>query len=105
MNKYLTRLVKSILMNNEAARDNCLLLIKEIHDKEMQIWAYDRAQYYDAVFQGHMSSMVTINRIWRLVQEKFPELRGKEWEERQKQGGVIALEMADEKELQLSLFQ
>ena len=46
----------------------------------------------------------TIRRIWQLVQEKFPELRGKEWEQRQKQAGMISQEIAEEKYHQIQLF-
>jgi hypothetical protein len=105
MNKYLSRLVKHTLVSNEDCRDDLTLTIKSVHDKEMQIWCYDKSEYYDAFFGGNLSSVHTIRRIWQLVQEKFPELRGKEWEERQKQAGMIAQEIAEEKYAQLELFK
>ncbi len=38
------------------------------------------------------------------MQEKHPELRGDTWEERQRQGGMVAMEFAEEKFHQLELF-
>jgi hypothetical protein len=104
MNKYLSRLVKHTLLSNEECRDDLLLTIKNVHDKEMQIWCYNKEQYYDAFFGGNLSSVHTIGRIWRLVQERFPELRGKEWEQRQKQAGMISQEIAEIKYHQIQLF-
>ena len=105
MNKYLSRLVKHTLLTNEECRDDLLLTIKNVHDKEMQIWCYTKEQYYDAFFKGNLSSVHTIRRLWQHVQERFPELRGKEWEQRQRQAGMIAQEIAEEKYHQMQLFR
>lgn len=105
MNKYLTRLVTNILVNDTEARDNWMLTIKQVHDREMQIWYYKESEYYEAFFSQKLSNVHTIKRLWQLVQEKYPELRGETWEERQRQGGMVALEMAEERFIQMSLFE
>lgn len=104
MNKYLTRLIKNILLNDVDSRDDWMSTIRQVHDKEMSLWCFPKEEYYDAFFGGNLSNVHTIKRLWQLVQEKHPELRGKTWEERQRQGGMVAAEMAAEKLLQLSLF-
>lgn len=105
MNKYLTRLITHILIDDEPARDDWMDTIRQVHDREMAIWYFTKEQYYEAFFSGHLSNVHTIKRLWQLVQEKHPELRGKTWEERQRQGGMIAAEIAEDKLYQLSLFQ
>lgn len=101
MNRYLTRLIKNILLNDVNARDNWMDTIRQVHDKEMAIWCFTKEQYYDALFGDHLSNVHTIKRLWQLVQEKYPELRGKSWEERQRQGGMVASEMAEIRQLGL----
>jgi len=104
MNKYLTRLITNILQNNIPARDNWMQAVKEVHDKEMQLWCFTKEQYYDAVFGGHLSNIHTIRRLWQFVQERNPSLRGETWAERQKYGGLVAQEVAESKYHQLDLF-
>ena len=99
--RYLTRLIKQILVKDEASRDDWMLTIKQVHDKEMELWCYEKTEYYDAFFKGHLSNVHTIKRLWQLVQEKFPELRGVTWEERQRQGGMVASEFAQFNQLNL----
>ena len=104
MNRYLSRLIKHILIDDKSARDNWMDTIRQVHDREMQLWCFSREQYYDAFFEGNLSNVHTIKRLWQLVQEKHPELRGDTWEERQRQGGMVAMEFAEEKFHQLELF-
>lgn len=104
MNKYLSRLITVILTNDEDARDDWMSTIKQVHDKELSVWCFDKTQYYDALFSNKLSNVHTIKRLWQLVQEKYPELRGQTWEERQRQGGMVAKEIAEEKYYQTSLF-
>lgn len=93
-------------MNNEDSRDDLLLTIRLVHDGEMAQWGFNKEEYYDAVFGEKLSSVHTIRRIWQLAQEKKPELRGKTWEERQKQAGLLAQEFAAESSIkaQISMF-
>jgi len=104
MNNYLTRLVVQILAHNEDARDDWMLTIREVHERELGIWYMTKAEYFDALFSNKLSNVQTIARIWRLAQEKRPELRGKTWEERQKQSGLLASEFAEDQLIQSSLF-
>ena len=100
---YITKLVVTILSNNDKARDEMILVVKCIHDFEMSILAIDKQDYYDAVFNHRLSSVKTIDRIWRKVQEENPSLRGANWELRQIQSGNISIEMAISNS-QLKLF-
>ena len=45
--------------------------------------------YFDSLFGNKLSSIKTIDRTWRKIQEETPILRGKKWGERQKQSGKI----------------
>jgi hypothetical protein len=100
---YITKLTITILKNNPEARDEMYLVVKSIHDFEMSVMGYSKENYYDAFFDNKLSSVKTIDRIWRKVQEEKPELRGKFWELRQVQSGQISLEMVASK-YQLKLF-
>lgn len=104
MNNYITKLVKHILLNNEDARDDWMLTIKEVHDREMEVWAYSKEQYYEAFFSNRLTNCQTIIRLWRLIQEKYPELRGKEWTERQMQAGIIKADFIKKHFSQLDFF-
>jgi hypothetical protein len=101
--KYLYKQIRAILMNNEQSRDNVLLVIKSVHDFEMLLMNKTKADYYDMFFDKKLSSVKTIDREWRKIQEMHPELRGKEWEVRQYNAGLIALQFLSNKK-QLSLF-
>jgi hypothetical protein len=105
MNNYLTRLIKNILITDKVARDDWMLTIRHVHDREMQLWFFTKEEYYTAFFGGHLSNVHTIKRLWQLVQEKHPELRGDTWAERQRQGGLVAQEMAEDQYYQLDLFK
>jgi hypothetical protein len=104
MNKYISRLIIYTLKNNLDARDDVYLTIQIVHDKEMQLLCYSKEEYYEAFYSGSLSSVYTIGRAWRFVQERHPELRGKEWEERQRKAGLMSREIIDEKNRQLDLF-
>ena len=62
-----------------------------------------KEDYYECVFDAKLSSLKTIDRIWRKVQEAHPKLRGKEWTLRQVQAGLISIETIIAK-TQLKLF-
>lgn len=103
LNSYLTRLIIQILINNKESRDDWMLTVKEVHDREMMVWYINKSEYYDAIFSNKLSNVQTITRIWRLAQEKRPELRGEQWEQRQKLAGIISDEMVDENNVQYKL--
>lgn len=100
---YLNRMTMTVLKNNEAARDDMMIVVKTIHDFEMSMFSIEKVDYYQNFFDGKLSSIKTIDRIWRRVQEVKPELRGKDWVQRQAQAGLIALESLISKQ-QLDLF-
>jgi len=103
MNIYLINTIKSILAKNEVARDDWMLTVQEVHNREMYLFSFDKNEYYDCVFNGKLTNIQTISRTWRLLQEKFPELRGKDWADRQRQGGMMASEFAANGEIQAQL--
>ncbi len=100
--KYLYKQIRAVLMNDEKSRDNVTLAIKHVHDFEILLMNKTKQDYYDLFFNNKLSSVKTIDREWRKVQELHPELRGKDWEIRQIQAGIIALVLKNKK--QLSLF-
>lgn len=111
LSNYLRNCTIQCLKNDEASRDDFLRVVKFVHDFEMATLNIDRSMYYDAIHSdpSKLSSFKTIDRMWRKVQEDFVELRGKDWLERQVQGGQISQEMAAEKGMggckQMSLLE
>jgi hypothetical protein len=101
---YISKLTIAILKNNESSRDDMMLVVKSIHDFEISILGKEKSDYYECFFSGKLSSVKTIDRIWRKIQEKKPELRGKEWDMRQVQAGIISINVAAEKYGQLNIF-
>lgn len=101
---YLSRMIYSILVNNKESRDDWMLVVKQIHDTEMAMWGILKQDYYDALFSMKLANPQTVSRIWRKIQEKYPDLRGEFWEERQAQGGMIAMEVVTDRFIQPSLF-
>lgn len=104
MNKYLTSAIFDILKKKPSTRDNLLECVQHIHDIDMAICFISKAEYYDAFFGGKLSSIKTIDRIWRKIQEDVPELRGLKWEERQAKSGRFEIENLSHLRNQLNLF-
>ena len=98
---YISKMVFITLTENEASRDNMMLVVKSIHDFEMSIKNIPKADYYDAVFNERLTTVKTIDRIWRKVMEHNPKLRGEEWEERHKFGKAFRVAIVQN---QLSFF-
>jgi hypothetical protein len=101
---YISKLILNILKNNDKSRDDMMLVVKYIHDFELSVMGKDTSDYYECFFSGKLSSVKTVDRIWRKIQEKKPELRGKEWDMRQVQAGIISINVAMEKHGQLNIF-
>jgi hypothetical protein len=93
MPNYITRITIDVLTHNEDARDDMMKVVQCIHTYEMAKFNITKETYYDALFGGKLSSIKTIDRIWRKVQEEKPNLRGKEWIERQILSGHISRTM------------
>ena len=104
LNNYLTREMAKILAENVNARDEMMLAVKHIHDFEMSLNYIPKKDYYSAFFGGKLSSVKTIDRIWRKLQEDIPELRGSEWEARQAQSGRVEITDLSYLKNQLNLF-
>jgi hypothetical protein len=104
LNNYVTKSLFVLLKENEEARDNMLDCVKHIHNLEMLALSIPREDYYNAFFGERLSSVKTIDRIWRKIQEDVPELRGSEWEARQVQSGRIDIEDLSYLKNQLNLF-
>lgn len=97
---YITRLTTDLLVKNEDARDDMMLAVRYIHDFEMALFGIKKSEYYEALFKGRLSSIKTLDRVWRKVQEN-PSLRGKEWLERQVQAGLVSASAVKGNELNL----
>ncbi len=103
-NNYITRLTFDLLTKNSEARDNMMLTVQYVHDFEMAMFSISQSDYYSALFSGKLSSIKTLDRVWRKIQEIYPELRGSEWQERQVQAGLMSAAMLSEVKNQLGLF-
>ena len=103
--KNLTKSVVRLLIDNSELRDDWLGTIRMIHDKEMELHNIPQQDYYYSVFfTNKLSNTDTIKRLWAMVQENRADLRGENWEERQRQGGMIAKEMIFFDPKQLKMF-
>ena len=80
-----------------------MLVVKIIHDFELSVLGKGRQDYYECIFTDRLSSVKTIDRIWRKVQETHEQLRGANWSLRQVQAGLISIETVIAKN-QLKLF-
>jgi len=103
--KNLTKSVVRLLIDNSELRDDWLGTIRMIHDSEMELHNIPQQDYYYSVFfTNKLSNTDTIKRLWAMVQENRADLRGENWEERQRQGGMIAKEMIFFDPKQLKMF-
>ena len=105
MENHITRVTIDLLTKNAEARDNMMLTVQYVHDFEMAVRQIKKSEYYDALFNEKVSSIKTIDRIWRKVQEQYPQLRGADWEKRQIQAGLMSAELMSASSGQLSFFQ
>ena len=104
-NKNLTKVILNLLIKNEYLRDDWVHTIRMVHDFEMGIHGIVEQDYYYTIFYTEkLSNVHTIKRLWQMVQEFRADLRGTTWEERQKQGGMIAKEMVSIDPSQLKMF-
>jgi hypothetical protein len=99
-NGFLSRFVFSVLRDIPETRDDWMLLIKLVHDTEMSVKKIKREDYYDHFFNNEFSNVDSIKRVWALIQERNPKLRGLKWRERQK----MSRQISDTINNQLNLF-
>ena len=92
-----------LLIKNEESRDDMMLTVRYIHDFEMALFSIPKTQYYDALFNGKLSSIKTLDRIWRKAQMDNPSLRGREWLQRQIQSGQCSDDFISRNPLGLNL--
>jgi hypothetical protein len=104
LNNYVTKSLAKLLAENVEARDDMMQCVKHIHDLEMGVLGISQNEYYAVFFGGKLSSVKTIDRVWRKIQEDIPELRGSEWEARQAQSGRIEITDLSYLRNQLNLF-
>ena len=93
INATLIQLIYNLLSNDVETRDDWMLCIKEIHTIEMTFKGISKNDYFVKFYEknedgeySNFSNVHTIKRLWQKVQEDFPNLRGLNWEGRQKQG-------------------
>jgi len=94
MNYKVIKLIARCLEKLPEARDSWMMTIKYVHEREMELLCVDKEEYFDTLYAEKLSDPCTIRRLWQKVQEERPHLRGTTWEERQRQGGVLAKEIA-----------
>jgi len=110
INATLIQLIYNLLSNYVETRYDWMLCIKEIHTIEMTFKGISKNDYFVKFYEkneegeySNFSNVHTIKRLWQKVQEDFPNLRGLNWEGRQKQGGqyVVSNDYYDN---QLNIF-
>ena len=89
MKTNILRLVTECLWQDVDSRDDVYLVYKFIYDLELKKMGVDKKEFYDLFIGKNLTNPYTIRRIWNRQQELFPLLRGKCWEERQKNAGFI----------------
>lgn len=96
-NEKLIFRIKTILAKNKSARDNMMLTVSILHLQEMNILKVKKQNYFDLLFSNKLSSIKTIDRLWRYVQEKTPHLRGKNWGKRQIEKNIVKQDFVQQK--------
>lgn len=78
--------VKDILTKYPPTRDcNYKLYGNLLYVYFPELLSVSLHNYLNSMIRGEYPKIETVTRCSRQLQEKFPELRGKEWKERQKQ--------------------
>ena len=88
MNKLIERRVTACLLNNPHARDNDNILIGDYWAMEMNdngLRPENVQMFLDLIKNGHLCNAQSITRIRRLLQMKYPHLRGAMYHERHNQ--------------------
>jgi hypothetical protein len=91
----LKKLVIHHLKEFPKTRDDVFYLIKMLHDWQMEHYNIPQSKYYDYLFGEKLFSTKTIDRTWRKALADHPELRGKNWQKRQIQAGLMALKLVN----------
>ena len=84
-------LVRQILTDNPATRDSNIHLASVLYEKYIGAIELKTAAYLlRAMYKKEVPTMDSISRCSRILQEKNPDLRGKEWDKRQANGVDVA---------------
>ena len=101
---FISRMIYYLLVNDIPSRDDWMLVVKKVHDIEMVNYGIDKVDYYDSLFSFKLTNPQTISRIWRKIQEHNVELRGQNWEDRQKTSRYVREKIAEGEFFQLDMF-
>lgn len=86
LSKTTAQLVKSVLVQSEKARDDDRYIDAVIWNKEAErLGLTSIKEFINAYYRGKITDPNSISRVRRKLQELYPELRGKKYEERQGQ--------------------
>jgi hypothetical protein len=101
---FISRMIYYLLVNDIPSRDDWMLVVKKVHDIEMVNYGIDKVDYYDSLFSFKLTNPQTISRIWRKIQEHNIELRGQNWEDRQKTSRYVREKISEGEFFQLDMF-
>ena len=101
---FISRMIYYLLVNDIPSRDDWMLVVKKVHDIEMVNYGIDKVDYYDSLFSFKLTNPQTISRIWRKIQEHNVELRGQNWEDRQKTSRYVREKISEGEFFQLDMF-
>lgn len=90
--------VKGILQQLPAARDNDQILVANVWQGELRAQRIDLnsisgREVLSMIASGKVSPVESITRCRRKLQEEWPQLRGKRWEERHMKQTVVQTEL------------
>ena len=85
----LNKLVVTILRRSKKAREDNMQCIKLVHQNQIKRLGKTKQDYFSLFWRGKLSASHIIYRSWRLMQQKYPELRGENWGLRQMKGAMI----------------
>ncbi len=99
------KLIYNILTTTVETRDDWLLMIKMVHDYELEQYGIEKNKYYEAIFEKRiLTNVSTIIRYWRKVQQENVHLRGEKWDERQQESNNFRKIYKTLTEYQYALF-
>lgn len=78
--------IKKILEENQTLRNKRVLFLWNYYGTYHVEYCLDRiGDFFVALHEEKIPSIATLERLWRMVQMENPELRGSEWNKRQRQ--------------------
>ena len=80
--KKTKEVVENLLRTRPATRDSDELLICLVYDKLGTSWKLPFGEVMNKVNNGELPAFESVSRCRRKMQEKYPELRGKAYEQR-----------------------